>query len=163
MSEREDLDRARELGRLLVARGWMLATAESCTGGLIGHLLTELSGSSDFFTGGIISYSNEVKIHLLGVSEEDIRRHGAVSAQVARQMAQGARRVTGAQVAVSVTGIAGPTGATPDKPLGTTFIGLSSPLGELTEQHQWPLDRTGNKLCSARRALDLVIELLQER
>lgn len=160
MTEREDIERVQQVGRLLVARGWMLATAESCTAGLIGHLLTEVSGSSDYFAGGVVAYANEVKIGILKVSPGDIRAYGAVSASVARTMARSVRTLLNTQVALSATGIAGPTGGTPEKPVGTVYLGISSPLGEAVEQHIWPYDREMNKLASARRALDMVIELL---
>ncbi len=154
---------AAEVGRLLLARGWMLATAESCTGGLIGHWMTEVSGSSAYYLGGIVAYADEAKVRLLGVDPQAIREHGAVSEPVALALAQGVRAALGAQVGVSVTGIAGPTGATPTKPVGTVYIGLSGPFGGWVERHQWPHDRSGNKVASARRALEMLIEALQGR
>lgn len=160
MTEREDIERVQQVGRLLVARGWMLATAESCTGGLIGHLLTEVPGSSDYYAGGIIAYANEVKMGILKVSPQDIRHYGAVSASVARAMARSVRTLFSVQIGLSATGIAGPTGGTPEKPVGTVYLGISGPLGEAIEQHIWPYEREMNKLASARRALDMVIELL---
>jgi len=162
VTEREDIERVQQVGRLLVARGWMLATAESCTGGLIGHLLTEVSGSSDYFAGGVVAYANEVKLGMLKVPTRDIQRYGAVSASVARTMARSVRNLLGVEIGLSATGIAGPTGGTPDKPVGTVYLGISSPLGEAIEQHIWPYDREMNKLASARRALDMVIDLLRE-
>lgn len=162
MTEREDIERVTELGRLLLERGWTIATAESCTGGLIGHLLTELSGSSAYYLGGIIAYANEVKTGTLRVNASDLQIYGAVSAPVARAMAKSVRELLGTQIGLSATGIAGPTGGTPDKPVGTVFLGLSSPLGEVVEQHVWPYEREMNKLASARRALDMVIELLRQ-
>lgn len=160
MTEREDIERVQQVGRLLVARGWMLATAESCTGGLIGHLLTEVPGSSDYYAGGIVAYANEVKTGILKVSPQDIRHYGAVSASVARAMARSVRTLFSVEIGLSATGIAGPTGGTPEKPVGTVYLGISSPLGEAIEQHIWPYEREMNKLASARRALDMVIELL---
>lgn len=151
---------AHQAGRLLAERGWTLATAESCTGGLIGHWITEVAGSSGYFVGGTVAYADDAKVRLLGVAPDLIREHGAVSEPVALAMAQGARRAMDAQVAVSVTGIAGPGGATEHKPLGTVYIGLSSPLGERVEHHVWPHDRSGNKVASARRALEMVLEML---
>jgi PncC family amidohydrolase len=141
----------------------LLATAESCTGGLIGHLITDVPGSSSFYLGGVVTYANEAKQRLLGVSDEDILTYGAVSAPVARTMAQGVVASLGAQVGVSVTGIAGPTGGTESKPVGTVFLGLASPLGTAIEHHVWPYNREMNKLASARRALDLLIDLLTRR
>ena len=161
MTEREDIERVTELGRLLLQRGWTIATAESCTGGLIGHLITEVSGSSGYYVGGVIAYANEIKAGMLRVAPDDLARYGAVSAPVARAMAKSVRELLGTQIGLSATGIAGPTGGTPDKPVGTVFLGLSSPLGEVVEQHVWPYEREMNKLASARRSLDMAIELLR--
>lgn len=152
---------AEEVGRLLKARGLTLATAESCTGGLIGHLITEIPGSSAYFVGGIIAYSNEVKERLLGVSAETLAREGAVSARCAAEMARGARERLAADVAVSVTGIAGPTGGTPEKPVGLTYIHLSTPDAEHGERHLWQGTRWENKRASARAALLLVKRYLE--
>lgn len=111
-----------ELGELLSLEGDTLATAESCTGGLIASTLTDVSGSSEWFRGGVIAYANEVKEGLLGVLAETLREHGAVSEPVVGQMATGVQKATGANVSVAVSGIAGPTGGTPDKPVGTVWI-----------------------------------------
>ncbi len=153
---------AAEAGRLLAARGWMLATAESCTGGLIGHWITEVPGSSVYYVGGVVAYADEAKARLLGVPTQEICAHGAVSEPVALAMAQGVRAALDAQIGVSVTGIAGPTGAVPTKPVGTVFIGVATPTVQRVERHQWPHDRSGNKVASARRALEMVIEALAE-
>ncbi len=149
------------LGPLLLARHLTLATAESCTGGLIGHRLTEVPGSSDYFLGGIIAYSNTAKEKLLGVPAETLRVHGAVSEATARAMARGARRALGADVGVAVTGIAGPGGGTPDKPVGLTWLALSALEAELAEQHVWEGDRHANKRQSAEAALKLVAAYLR--
>ncbi len=125
MSEHEISDFARELVMLLASRGMTLATAESCTGGLISKLITDIPGSSDVFTGGVVSYSNEVKKALLGVPEETLRQHGAVSEATALYMADGARHACMADIAVSATGIAGPGGGTPEKPVGTVWVAIS--------------------------------------
>ena len=114
-----------ELAEVLKARGWMCSTAESCTGGIIGAALTSVSGSSEWYLGGVISYANSVKAGLLGVSEEDLAEQGAVSEPVVRSMAQGACRATGADMACAVSGVAGPGGGTPEKPVGTVWIGWS--------------------------------------
>ena len=116
---------ARELAACLLERGWQCAVAESCTGGLAGAALTDIPGASLWFAGGVISYSNEVKNRLLGVDAEILRLHGAVSEPVVRQMAAGACQATGAQAAVSLSGVAGPDGGTPDKPVGTVWIGVA--------------------------------------
>ena len=115
----------RELAATLSRKGWKLATAESCTGGRIGGTLTSIPGSSAWYLGGVVAYANEIKTALLGVPPETLSRHGAVSPQTARTMAQGVLERTGADVAVSVTGIAGPTGGTPRKPVGLVYIGLA--------------------------------------
>jgi len=149
------------IAEALTARGWLLATAESCTGGLIGHLLTERPGSSAYFAGGVISYSNAVKQQALGVREETLRVHGAVSAECALEMARGVRAALGAHVGLSATGIAGPGGGTVSKPVGLVYLGLSSPLGEATAQHCWPHDRSGNKWATADAALSLLLRHLR--
>jgi len=144
------------VGRLLRARGWTVALAESCTGGLVGHRLTEVAGSSAYFERGFVVYSNEAKQALLGVPETVLREHGAVSAACAEWMARGARERAGTDVAVSVTGIAGPDGGTATKPVGTVFVGLADGRGAVVERHRFDRDREGNKALSAACALDLL-------
>jgi nicotinamide-nucleotide amidase len=144
------------VGRLLRARGWTVALAESCTGGLVGHRLTQVGGSSAYFERGFVVYSNAAKQTLLGVPEAVLREHGAVSAACAEAMARGARERAGTDVAVSVTGIAGPEGGTPTKPVGTVFVGLADARGAVVERHRFDRDREGNKALSAVRALDLL-------
>ena len=117
------MDHAKTLAQLLLARGWKLALAESCTGGLVCATLTELSGSSEWFERGYITYSNQAKTECLGVPGELIESHGAVSEPVAKAMAQGAQRNAGANIGVSITGIAGPSGGTAEKPVGTVCFG----------------------------------------
>ncbi len=141
-----------------IALGLTVATAESCTGGLVGHLVTGVPGSSTYFRGGIVAYSDEVKAALLGVPREMLASHGAVSAQVALAMAAGARRVIGADVAVAVTGIAGPDGGTAAKPVGLTYIAVAGPAGSEVRRSQWAGDRASNKLDSAEAALMLLLE-----
>jgi nicotinamide-nucleotide amidase len=150
----------RRVGELLRARGLTLALAESCTGGLIAHRITNVSGSSDYFLGGVVAYSNDAKEHILGVQHETLLKYGAVSEPTAREMAQGARRVLHADVAVSVTGIAGPTGGTPEKPVGLTFTGLSTRDGEWCERNVWQGDRESNKAQAAEAALNLLYRYL---
>ena len=149
-----------KIGQQLQGKGWTLGTAESCTGGLVAHCITNLSGSSAFFLGGVISYANQIKRDLLGVPEEVLLVHGAVSQEVALAMAQGIRRLIGVDVGVSVTGIAGPLGGTAIKPVGTVYIAVASPLGQRVIHRQWQADRLGNKELSALAALDLVVEHL---
>ena len=144
------------VGRLLRARGFTVALAESCTGGLVGHRLTQVAGSSAYFDRGFVVYSNEAKQALLGVPEAVLRTHGAVSAACAEAMARGARERAGTDLGLSVTGIAGPDGGTPAKPVGTVFVGLADARGAVVERHRFDRDREGNKALSAVRALDLL-------
>jgi PncC family amidohydrolase len=152
---------AQIVGPLLRARGATLVTAESCTGGLIGSLLTDVSGSSDYYLGGVISYSNQVKQGVLGVEEETLAAVGAVSREAALQMARGARQLLGADYCLAATGIAGPTGGTPTKPVGLVYLALVGPDIERCERHVWDGDRLDNKMRSACRALHMLIEHLQ--
>lgn len=142
--------------------GQHMATAESCTGGLIGHIITEVPGASDVFAGGAIVYSNAAKQTVLGVDGATLATYGAVSAPVAAQMAQGARRLYGVDVAVSVTGIAGPGGGSPGKPSGTTFLHMSHRNGAEEGLHVlWQSgDRAVNKRLSAAAALRMVLDSL---
>ena len=140
--------------------GLTLATAESCTGGLVGHLLTEVPGSSDAFRGGIIAYADEVKLAILHVPGPTLAAHGAVSAQTAVAMAEGARAALGVDVAVAVTGIAGPAGGSPDKPVGLTYVAVADAAGHDVQRCRWSGDRQANKLASAGAALDLLVARL---
>ena len=158
----EETDLATTIGDLLRARGWRLAVAESCTGGLLGHLITDVAGSSDYFVGGVIAYSNAAKMELLGVRPETLAQHGAVSAETAREMAAGVRRLLGADVALSVTGIAGPGGGTPDKPVGLVFIALDAVNGQVCRRFVWDGDRAANKAASAGAALTLLSQWLAD-
>jgi PncC family amidohydrolase len=148
------------LGTLLKARGWKLAVAESCTGGLVADRITNIAGSSDYFLGGIVAYANAAKENLLGVSPDTLLAHGAVSQETAIEMAVGVRRAFGADLSLSVTGIAGPGGAQPDKPVGLTFLGMSGPSGDRFERHVWSDDRRGNKALSADAALKMLLDEL---
>ena len=150
-----------EIGQLLLERRLTLAVAESCTGGLIGHRMTNVPGSSSYFLGGLISYANEAKERLLGVSHDTLDGFGAVSEQTAREMARGARRALGADVAVSVTGIAGPGGAMPGKPVGLTWIALSARDVDEARHFIWTGDREANKAQSAEAALGLLAGYLR--
>ena len=140
-----------------LAAGLTVAVAESCTGGLIAHILTEVSGSSGYLRGGIVSYSDDAKVALLDVEEDVLRAHGAVSAQVARQMALGARVRLGADLGVSVTGIAGPGGGSAAKPVGLTYVGVADADGVEVRRHSWPGNRSENKRASAGAALELLV------
>lgn len=149
------------VGHALRAKGWTICTAESCTGGLITHRLTNIPGSSDYVLGGVVAYSNRAKQSLLHVRQGTLIAYGAVSEQTASEMALGARELFGADLAISVTGIAGPDGGSAEKPVGLTYIGLAGPDGLHTVQrHVWEGDREGIKAASAEAALQLVLDTL---
>jgi PncC family amidohydrolase len=150
-----------EIGPLLKARGLTLASAESCTGGLVGHRITNVSGSSDYYLGGIVSYSNEAKEALLGVAHETLLAHGAVSEETAREMARGARRALGADVGLATTGIAGPLGGTETKPVGLVYVALSAPGAEVCQRHVFGGDRVENKEASAEAVLGMLLAYLE--
>lgn len=141
----------------MLASGSTLATAESCTGGLVGYVVTEVSGSSGYYVGGLISYSNELKEHELGVDAATLAKHGAVSAQTAVAMAEGARQRYGASFGLSITGIAGPDGGSPDKPVGLTYVAVADSTGHDVRRHVWAGDRHENKVLSAAAALRLLL------
>lgn len=166
MTDDSQLETAEDLlaraHELLLRTGLTVSVAESCTGGLLGAVLTERSGSSAYFLGGVLAYADEVKTGLLGVDGEVIAAHGAVSRPVALGMAGGVRRITGSDLAISITGIAGPTGGTDDKPVGTTFIGLSGLGAERVERFHWQGDRTENRANSVRAALQMLVQLIED-
>lgn len=135
-----------------------VATAESCTGGRVCDTLTDVSGSSGYVRGGVMAYADAVKEALLDVPTTVIGQHGAVSAQAARAMASGARLRLGADLAVAVTGIAGPSGATPGKPVGLTYVAVADQAGVEIRRFAWSGDREANKVASARAALELLLE-----
>lgn len=151
------------VGRLLEQRGLTLAVAESCTGGLISHRLTNVPGSSTYYQGSVTAYSYEVKELLLRVQHETLCQYGAVSEQTAREMARGVRHALHADVGLAVTGVAGPDGGTPDKPVGLVYIALAVPDGEWVERHVWNGNRWENKERSAGAALDLLRRYLDGR
>jgi PncC family amidohydrolase len=152
---------AEHAGDLLRRAQLTLSTAESCTGGLIGHLLTEIAGSSDYYLGGLISYSDDLKRDELSVEAATLEQHGAVSEETCIAMAQGARRHYGTDVALAVTGIAGPTGDTPGKPVGLTYVAVADAAGHEVQRHQWFGDRHRNKVSSAAAALTLLVDRLE--
>ncbi len=149
------------VGELLVQRGLTMAVAESCTGGLIAHRITNVSGSSRYFLGGITSYANEAKMKLLGVSLETLDAHGAVSAETVLQMGRGVRLALSADIGIATSGIAGPTGGSPDKPVGTTWIGFSAQDGEEARHYLFQGDRLSVKEQAAEAALQLLADHLQ--
>jgi nicotinamide-nucleotide amidase len=144
-------------------RGDTVALAESCTGGRLSAMITDIPGASKIFTEGFVTYSNEAKMRSLGVTEDVLKAHGAVSDECARQMAEGARKATGAAWALSVTGIAGPDGGTEEKPVGTVFIGLAGPNGTTAQRFQFVGDRSWNRTLSCQSALNMLrLELIKK-
>ena len=148
------------VANLLCKRQWMLATAESCTGGLIAAACTDLAGSSNWFERGFVTYSNAAKTELLGVPAELIEQFGAVSEPVARAMAAGALAHSHAQVAVAVTGVAGPGGGSTDKPVGTVWFGWATPTGQHSECQHFAGDRAAVRTATVRHALTRLLGLL---
>jgi nicotinamide-nucleotide amidase len=149
-----------QLAQTLLARQWMLASAESCTGGLIAAACTELAGSSQWFERGFVTYSNAAKTELLGVDAQLIAQHGAVSEPVVRAMVQGALSRSRAQLAVAVTGVAGPSGGSVDKPVGTVWLGWASPLGAHTALHHFAGERAAVRAATVHCALQTLLHHL---
>lgn len=154
-------DLAKSVGELLMKMGLTLSLAESCTGGLIAHRITNISGSSNYFLGGVVAYSNKAKEKILGVPHEILVQYGAVSEESARAMAEGARRLFMSDLALAVTGIAGPTGGTPEKPVGLAYIALAAEEEVRCERHIWNGDRLQNKAQSAKVTLEMLIAYLK--
>lgn len=152
---------AERLQGVCLGRGLTIAVAESCTGGLVADAITDIAGSSGYFAGGVVSYSNEAKLRLLGVPGAVLAAHGAVSAQVARAMAEGVRDRFGTSVAASVTGIAGPDGGTDAKPVGLTYVAVADADGVDVRRHLWSGDRAANKVSSAAAVLELLLERIE--
>ena len=150
----------KEIGNLLRQKGLTLGVVESATGGLVSHRLTNVSGSSDYYKGSVTAYSNEAKIKVVGVKEATINQHGAVSYQVAEEMAEGGRKVLAADICLADTGIAGPSGATPEKPVGLFYLGLSHQGGTYSRQHNFHGNREQNKQSAAEVALGWLKEYL---
>jgi PncC family amidohydrolase len=151
------------IGPLLRSRGLKLATAESCTGGLVADHITDIPGSSDYFVGGVVAYAYEAKVALLHVSWDTLRQHGAVSRETVIEMARGVRTALGADIGVSISGIAGPGGGLPDKPVGSAWIGLSATDGDWARKFIWDGDRRINKELSAQAALQFVLDYLDKK
>lgn len=158
MSKTEQLES--RVGRRLIERQWTVATAESCSGGLIAHRLTNVPGASSYYLGGIVAYSNSVKTAMLGVDPEDLARYGAVSEPVARQMAEGVRQRLAADCALAVTGVAGPSGGTPEKPVGLVFIALAAPGVDRVTRNLFEGSREDIKTQTADHALSMLLEYL---
>lgn len=149
------------VGQFLVEQKLTLSVAESCTGGLITHRLTNVPGSSNYLLGGVVAYSYDAKERVLGVRHDTLYEHGAVSQETALEMARGVRRLLGSDVALAVTGIAGPSGGTPEKPVGLVYIALSARDFERCERYVWSGDRLQNKQQSSEAALKLLREYLE--
>jgi nicotinamide-nucleotide amidase len=149
-----------EIGQLLRRKGLTLGVVESATGGLISHRITNIPGSSDYYKGSVTAYSNEVKMGVVGVKEATLKRYGAVSAEVAEEMAGGGRKVLGTDICLADTGIAGPGGAEPGKPVGLFYIGLAHKDGTYSRKHNFTGDREQNKQSAAEAALEWLKEYL---
>lgn len=151
------------IGRMLKAKGWQLGLAESCTGGLIGHRITNVPGSSIYYRGGVNSYSNQLKTDLLGVPEETLIKHGAVSPETAKAMAEGIKKLANTDVGLATTGIAGPDGGSDEKPVGLVYLAVALPDQTVVERRIFPFDRLGNKESAAQAALILLWKNLKEQ
>jgi nicotinamide-nucleotide amidase len=163
VSDAELYELAARAGERLLAAGARVATAESCTGGWLSKALTDVAGSSQWFECGYVTYSNAAKMRDLGVAERTLAEFGAVSEQTARELAQGALRVAGVSVALAITGIAGPDGGSPAKPVGTVWLAAAAPpagaVELVTEQHRFPGDRAAVRSLAVRHALALLLRL----
>jgi PncC family amidohydrolase len=151
-----------DTGFLLKKKGWTISVAESCTGGLIGFLLTSVPGSSDYFAGGIIAYSNEVKKNLLSVSSQTLDEFGAVSEETVKEMSRGVKKLLKTDVGISVSGIAGPTGGSKNKPVGTIVLGVDIPQKIITNILNLKGDRNKIRERAAAEALEMLKNLLEE-
>ena len=154
------MSQAFRLANELIDRGLTLATAESCTGGGLSQLLTTIPGSSAFFIGGIIAYQNRVKSNFLGVPQQTLTQHGAVSASTATAMAEGCRNRFSTDIAVSITGIAGPGGGSPEKPVGLVFLAVATDQHTSVVKHNFPGDREQVREAAISSALDLILEAI---
>jgi PncC family amidohydrolase len=151
-------DPAQKVQELCLRRGWSIAVAESCTGGLLGGSLTDLPGSSEYFLGGVIAYSNDLKTSLLNIPSTLLDSEGAVSMPVVEAMAQGVAAVTNADCGISVTGVAGPSGGTRDKPVGTVWVAVSLPSGTVSRLFTFSGDRGSVREQAVQAAMDLFLE-----
>jgi nicotinamide-nucleotide amidase len=152
-----------QLADIFQKKSWTLAVAESCTGGLLGDIITGLTGSSKFFHGGVIAYSNQVKINLLKVSSEFLKENGAVGPEVALSMARGIRKLLGSSVGVAITGIAGPGGGSREKPVGLVYIAVITPEVEVVERFAFSGKRHEIKTRAAETAVEMLIQALEMR
>lgn len=159
--EKDAHELVERLFTLLDKNGWMVASAESCTGGLIAKLITDVSGSSKYFGAGIVTYSNEAKMSILGVKKETLDEHGAVSSNTVEEMVKGVARVAGADCAMAVSGVAGPSGGTPVNPVGSVWFAILTPKGVQTFKERFPGDRDEVRGATALRALKGLCEKLE--
>ncbi len=150
-----------QIGELLSRAHQNVATAESCTGGLLSHVLTAVSGASEYFAGGVVAYSNRIKETILGVRPETLKTFGAVSEETVREMAEGVRQKFNTEIGLATTGIAGPTGGTPGKPVGLVWIGISRPERTTTCECHFDADREGVKNLTVERLLKLLMEEIE--
>lgn len=150
----------KQFGVMLRSKGKTVATAESCTGGYIAHLITSMAGSSEYYKGGVVAYTNEIKANVLGVNVADIEQYGAVSEPVVRQMAEGVKRLTGADCAIATSGVAGPGGGTEEKPVGTVWIGIATPERTIARKFVFSFTRERNIAKAAVKAMELLMEEL---
>ncbi len=159
-TEGEENTVEKQFGVMLRSKGKTVATAESCTGGYIAHLITSVAGSSEYYKGGVVAYTNEIKANVLGVNVADIEQYGAVSEPVVRQMAEGVKRLTGADCAIATSGVAGPGGGTEDKPVGTVWIGIATPERTIARKFVFSFTRERNIAKAAVKAMELLMEEL---
>ena len=152
----DDVSLEEVVGNRLRELGLTLATAESCTGGLLGHRITGVSGSSDYYLGGVVSYNNKAKMELLGVKKQTLEKFGSVSEETVREMAQGVKSLFKTDLGISISGIAGPTGGSPEKPVGLIYIGLSSEKEVTIKKFNFFRDRDSNKRISSQVALNMI-------
>lgn len=152
-----------QIGRILTIKGLSVSAAESCTGGLLSHVLTNVSGSSQYFVGGVVAYSNQIKESILGVSPNTLLQHGAVSKETACEMAAGIREKFGTDIGLSTTGVAGPTGGTPTKPVGLVWIGFSTQVNTHAIECHFKGGRDGVKINTVEKILTLLLEDLEEK
>ncbi|MDR0981872.1 MAG: competence/damage-inducible protein A [Culturomica sp.] len=157
-TEGEDSNIENDFGKVLKSKQFTVATAESCTGGYIAHLITSVSGSSDYFKGSVVSYANEVKHEVLKVSNDDLREYGAVSEQVVRQMAEGVRALMKTDCAIATSGVAGPNGGTPEKPVGTVWIAVATPVKTVARKFAFSFTRERNIAKASTKAMEILIE-----
>lgn len=163
VAEGEEGALEKQFGKIFREKGVTIATAESCTGGYIAHLITSVPGSSDYFKGSVVSYANEVKIKVLGVNSNDLDREGAVSETVVLQMAEGVKKLLGTDYAVSTSGTAGPDGGTPEQPVGTVWIGVATPVRTFARKFVFSFTRERNIAKAAAKALELVLQEVNAR